>query len=349
MPTKLTQEEAEKKVESRGCCLKSIYIGGTCSHVFQCGTPNCNELFNKVFKTVVLKGNIFCASCLRKRHYRLLTQEEAEQRVKDRGCVLVGKYTGTANKHIFICSRSDCDRTFDRTFRDVVSPSCHHTFCTYHHHHHLTQEEAERRIKEKGCVLLDIYRTSKQQYAFKCKNNDCQGIFTAVFGTVIAGDSSFCSKCRRKHNGERIIERYLQTLCKELNIEDDILYDKSGMLSEIPIKPNEGFQRYDFQIPGLRFAIEFHGVQHFKGWSQIPNDFIQQNHRDKRKYINSYLLDITLLVISNNKRVLDHLDQLDIPNNQRKNIYILYLSDLDNDYEIFREYTKNILLSIVDK
>jgi hypothetical protein len=80
---------------------------------WQC--TQCKKTFLQSPNYVFSKNNTKCSKCNGKRPK--ITQQEAQNLIKEAGCKLIDKYKGYDNKHVFECK---CGKKFKRSFHTVI-------------------------------------------------------------------------------------------------------------------------------------------------------------------------------------------------------------------------------------
>lgn len=120
MPRKLTQEEIDQYLNTRGFRMLEPYVNTRHRHTFACSN---GHTWSTTINSVKNQGD-GCPHCSNKAKW---TQDKVESYLATRGFTLVGKYLGALQKHTFECSYN---HQWSATFNNIKDgnkgcPICH--------------------------------------------------------------------------------------------------------------------------------------------------------------------------------------------------------------------------------
>jgi hypothetical protein len=152
----LTKEIVNERIKDRGIELIDEYINNKVPVLFRCA----NNHEWETQPSIVLRGH-GCPTC----SGRLLTKEIVNERIKDRGIKLIGKFIASNPKSLFRCSNNHIWETKRSTVLfGYGCPACSNRLP-------LTAEIVNERIKDRGIKLIGEFITSKIPVFFRCANN----------------------------------------------------------------------------------------------------------------------------------------------------------------------------------
>ena len=294
MSAKLTQEEAEAKVEALGIGIKLIgeYKNVHSKTAFKC---RCGKDFI-VMPCSIFKGSTKGCGC-----FRMLTQEEAEAKVEalGTGVKLIGGYKGIARKATFKCY---CGKDFIARVSSILSGNSKSCGCLSRGGGSGRGRDTEKvvhKLRKLGIELIGEHKNILTKVLMICS---CGTQFKATPTNVI-------------YNGTRCGECTKGISRGELAIKDTLIKYGCQHVREWTREATRKITslRYDFYLPSYHAIIEFNGEQHHRPvrFKKMPEEavyaeFIKIQARDKEKRDWAAASGIPLLDIS-----YDEIDQVE--------------------------------------
>ena len=173
---KLTKETINARIANRGITLIGEYENTNTKTAFQCPEGHTwDALPNDVM------GGTGCPHCA---GLVPLTKEIVNERIADRGIVLIGEYENTKTKTAFQCSEGHTWNTMPTHIMSGIGcPHCAGNIP-------LTKEIINERIADRGIVLVGECKNATTKTAFKCPEGH---EWSAVPSDVMAGKG--CPHC----------------------------------------------------------------------------------------------------------------------------------------------------------
>jgi len=174
---KLTKEDVNNRISSRGIVLLGEYINSDTKTLFQCSEGHTWE----AKPTNLIHGGNGCPQCSGNVP---LTKEIVNERLADLGIVMLGDYVNSQTKSLF---QNKEGRTWEATPANVMSSNdCQQRTGKIR----LTKEIVNERLADRGIVMLDGYEHQKVKARFQCSQGHT---WKAVPNNVLFGKG--CPKC----------------------------------------------------------------------------------------------------------------------------------------------------------
>lgn len=228
----LSKEIVNARIADRGITLLGDYMGAHASTFFQCREGHTWE---------ARPGNIMqgknCPHC---DGQFPLSKEIVNERIADRGLILLGEYTNSVTKTSFQCSEG---HTWEATPGNVMAGTgcgiCAGTFL-------LTTEIVNDRIADRGLVLLDEYINNTVKRRFRCSEGH---VWETAPANVLSGRG--CTVCADRTSDNDIFYLWIAGPQQLVRLRDGEFLLKYGVTSE---------RREDLRIKEIGWA-----------WNTTPN------------------------------------------------------------------------------
>lgn len=210
----LDKESVNARIADRGITLLGEYMGAHVSTLFQCSEghtwlarPN-----------NILQGKN-CPHC---DGQFPLSPEIVNERLADRGLVLVGAYVNSVTPTQFRCAEG---HTWEAAPGSVMGGTgC--PFC-YDKNHPLTTKTVNERIADRGIVLLDEYINNRTKRRFQCEEGH---IWETAPANVLAGRG--CNVCADRTSDNDVFYLWLAGPQEQVQMNDGEFLLKFGVSSE---------------------------------------------------------------------------------------------------------------------
>jgi hypothetical protein len=210
----LTKEIVNERIADRRLTLLGEYMGAHVSTLFQC-----NEGHTWLARPNNILQGKNCPHC---DGQFPLSPETVNERLADRGLVLVGEYVNSAAPTQFRCA---VGHTWEASSANVMAGTgC--PFC-YDKNHPLTTEIVNERIADRGIVLLDEYINNSTYRRFQCNEGHVWEIAPA---NVLAGRG--CSVCADHTSDNDVFYLWLTGPQEYVQLNDGEFLLKFGVSSE---------------------------------------------------------------------------------------------------------------------
>ena len=176
---KLNKEEVNEKLNARGRGIELIgeYVTNKTNSLFRCSN---NHIWEAAPNNIINGGG--CPIC--GKINKTFTKEIINERIKDSGIELIGKYINVETKALFRCPNGHIREAFpNNILRNTGCGRCSSNFP-------LTKEDVNERIKDKGIELIGKYTTTKTKTLFRCFKNH---IWEATPSNILYGRG--CPTC----------------------------------------------------------------------------------------------------------------------------------------------------------
>ena len=172
-------------------------------HTFLCLNPDCGLESSMIFSSVKANKSR-CVHCSKKS--RKYTKEDwiiINKNFEKAGLKLVSGFTGSDDKHKFLCLNPNCGLISSINFTSVKArksgcqPCISYDKCTsYTRLSERTVTIRRQELRNRGIELLNDYITAITVYDWKCLNIDCGFEWKATFSSVYHGKTC-CPKCKK--------------------------------------------------------------------------------------------------------------------------------------------------------
>jgi len=172
----LTKEIVNSRISGRGLFMIGDYTNANTRVDFGCG---------KGHKWVVSAGAVMAGrGCPHCAGLAPLSKDIVNERIAHRGIVMIGEYRGVGKKSLFRCSHGHSDWMVAPTnvLNGVGCPRCADKT--------LSKEIVNKRIEDRGIVMVGEYKTANTKTRFKCGEGHEWSIYPAH---VLSG--SGCPSC----------------------------------------------------------------------------------------------------------------------------------------------------------
>jgi hypothetical protein len=174
---KLANRDVNNRLSSRGIVLLGDYVNSNTKALFQCSAGHTWE----TTPTNVIHRGTDCPHCAGRAP---LNKEIVNDRLADLGIVMLGDYVNSQTKSLF---RNKEGRTWESTPSNVLASNDRQQRTG---RPRLTKEAVNKRLADRGIVMLDEYVHQKVKARFKCRLGH---IWAARPGNVLFGKG--CPKC----------------------------------------------------------------------------------------------------------------------------------------------------------
>lgn len=183
MPKKLTQEEVDKCLLSKGFVMvDKPYQNSRYKHTYQCSE---GHQWSTKFDAI-RNGNTNCPECSSSK--RRLNVNEVNSRLSNRGIRLVGEYTNALRTDTkFVC---DTGHTWTTTLNSVLNAGSGCAICSTERQK-LSIDEINARLENRGICLVGEYVNSNTKAMFECGKGHR---WEAMPGAVLHKNS--CPHCK---------------------------------------------------------------------------------------------------------------------------------------------------------
>ena len=228
----LTKEIVNDRIAERGITLLGEYGGAHTNTLFQCSEGHTWD---------ARSGNIMqgknCPHC---DGQFPLSKKIVNERIADRGLVMLGEYVNSQTKTQFKCNEG---HTWEATPNNVMGgTSCPHCSGNVL----LTKEIVNDRIADRGLVLLDEYVTNSVKRRFQCSEGH---VWETQPACVLSGTG--CPTCAERYSDNDVFYLWIAGPQELVRLRDGEFLLKYGVTSE---------RREDLRIKEVGWA-----------WNTTPN------------------------------------------------------------------------------
>ena len=228
----LSEEVVNTRIADRGITLLGDYKGAHTSTLFECSEGHTW----KARPNNILNGKN-CPHCAGQFP---LSKEIVNERIADRGIVLLGKYTNLGTKTLFQC---DEEHIWEASPGNVLAGTgC--AICSGNLQ--LTTKIVNDRIAYRGIVLLDQYINNKTKLRFRCREGH---VWETAPSNVLSGRG--CHTCADRTSDNDVFYLWLAGQQELVPLKDSEFLIKYGVTSE---------RRKDLRIKEIGWA-----------WNTTPN------------------------------------------------------------------------------
>lgn len=228
----LTKEIVNDRIADRGISLLGDYMGAHASTLFQCSEGHTWQ----ARPNNILHGK----SCPHCDGQFPLSKEIVNERIADRGLVMLGEYTNSVTKTLFQCSEG---HTWEASPGNVMAGTgCGICAGKYP----LTTEIVNARIADRGLVLLDEYINNAVKRRFQCSEGH---VWETAPANVLSGRG--CTVCADHTSDNDVFYLWISGPQQLVRLRDGEFLLKYGVTSE---------RREDLRIKEIGWA-----------WDTTPN------------------------------------------------------------------------------
>ena len=173
----LSKETVNARIADRGITMLGEYGGAHTGTLFQCSKGHTWD----ARPNNILNGK----NCPHRDGQFPLSKEVVNERIADRGFVMLGDYTNSVTPTLFQCGKGhNWETSPGQVMGGTGCPLC------YDKNHPLSTEIVNERIADRGLVLLDEYINSSTKRRFRCSEGH---IWESVPASVLIGRG--CPTC----------------------------------------------------------------------------------------------------------------------------------------------------------
>ena len=275
---RFTHDFVIRYLSERKITTSDTYINGRVKMRFVCLKEECGYHWNTCFESI--KQGTGCPKCSGREK---LSEKFVMKYLFDRDIVSKSIYKRLSAKMEFRCLKKGCGHIwitcFDSIRRGTGCAKCARCL-------KLTNEYVKEYLLKRKILALDDYTANGTKMKLKCLKKGCECCWNTAFYSIQGG--SGCPKCNKSGG---LQQGKLLKIIQKLFPNTTIYFNYRGFSWLRKKKRLE----IDILIPGIKLAIEYDGIQHYKKiWE--PLKIIQARDKIKNKLINEHPEDVRFFI-----------------------------------------------------